>query len=864
LLLAEEVDAHWRGIYDILVRPAGAQLDIETTNGLVEPNYLGFTGRGGISRAQLEAIRAMPSVEVAAPVAYVGLLTTNAAAPTIHISSLPAEPTLYRVTIDVETSDGLRPHLVQRSVHRVLLGPGPEPQVPLVASDVPGQSVGISTDPEGDIAVDVGTVDYLPPLSSPILAVDPAAEKALLGGSGAFLAPLEDLSADGPFTASTFDPGRVLPGYEARVVIEHLRSGTSAMQGRPVYPMLVSRRVYAPLSVRLEVGRVGVPLSEIPFGIDGAQLIDLVSDLVGPGITHAGASSVDLGSALRPLRVNNLSIPWPGSNNEPGPTEIRTSTTFNARIAARPTYSSELRRPEDDVPRFRIEPTGIVGPGGSARQSTSNNDGPEVGREQSYRTLTSLPIPVAEGFVQTGGGDTPYVLAPVGEYDLGSLDIPNDPLSYAPLGAYDPPDTTLVLDPAGRPIGPTAMSPTLNPAGLLDVPPLAITDLAAAEGLRGPAPIDAVRVRVAGLTDFGPESIAAVETLASRIMALGLQVDIVAGSSPQAVYVYVPAYDTTSDPPADLGEVQQHWTTLGAATRIVQGVRATDQALLLLSLLTIVVVVFGVQAVDGTARDREAAILGAYGWGRRRVITWFVAEGLVGGSIVLVSGAVAWMLLSRDPIGLVMAIVTAALFPSATFTSAALLTRPAMLPTERKRACLPGASSVASVRSYALSAVLRRPWRSLAILLGMAAASVAIAAAVALIAAVGSRVGPTLLAAEVSARLQVFQLAMLVLAGAGGIGFVWLALSRDLTDRSRELEVLDAFGWSPATVRTTLRWQRATYFAPAAVLAFGIAVVLGPPATDDAVSGIAIGVVAALLSTSAVVWGAVARPRRRP
>lgn len=45
--LTGEVDAHWRGLYDILVRPRGAQLDIEKTGGLVEPNFLGFTGRGG-------------------------------------------------------------------------------------------------------------------------------------------------------------------------------------------------------------------------------------------------------------------------------------------------------------------------------------------------------------------------------------------------------------------------------------------------------------------------------------------------------------------------------------------------------------------------------------------------------------------------------------------------------------------------------------------------------------------------------------------------------------------------------------------------------------------------------------------------
>jgi hypothetical protein len=148
-------------------------------------------------------------------------------------------------------------------------------------------------------------------------------------------------------------------------------------------------------------------------------------------------------------------------------------------------------------------------------------------------------------------------------------------------------------------------------------------------------------------------------------------------------------------------------------------------------------------------------------------------------------------------------------------------------------------------------------------LVGMAVAATAMAIGIALIAVVGFRVGPTLLAAEVLARLQVFELAMLGLAGVGGIGFVWLALGRDLGDRSTELEVLGAFGWSPATIGAMLRWERAVVFVPAAVLAFGIAFVVGPPSTDDAVSGIAIGAVAAVLSTSAVAWGSAARPGRR-
>jgi len=211
-----------------------------------------------------------------------------------------------------------------------------------------------------------------------------------------------------------------------------------------------------------------------------------------------------------------------------------------------------------------------------------------------------------------------------------------------------------------------------------------------------------------------------------------------------------------------------------------------------------------------------------------------------------------------------VAILTATLFPCAALISVFLLTRGARPGKLRNRANPRWRGSIVSVPTYAVGAVLRRPWRSLAIVIGMAVAAPAIAAAAAVTAVVGLRVGPTLLATAITARLQVFELTLLVLTGGGGFGFVWLALRRDLADRSTELEVMGASGWSPATIGGMLRWQRVLLFVPAAVVAFGVAVAIGEPATDGVAPGIVIGSLAVLLSLSAVIWGAAARPGQRP
>src|SRR3954470_1576891 len=65
------LDANFRAAYDILVRPRGSRSALETDRGLVRPNYL--SGQfGGITPEQYEQIRAVPGVELAAPIAMLG------------------------------------------------------------------------------------------------------------------------------------------------------------------------------------------------------------------------------------------------------------------------------------------------------------------------------------------------------------------------------------------------------------------------------------------------------------------------------------------------------------------------------------------------------------------------------------------------------------------------------------------------------------------------------------------------------------------------------------------------------------------------------------------------------------------------
>src|SRR5262245_22181597 len=71
LRVNDDVTANYRAAYDILVRPKGSRTGLEDERGLVRPNYLSGLF-GGITMAQLEKVRGVGHVELAAPIAMLG------------------------------------------------------------------------------------------------------------------------------------------------------------------------------------------------------------------------------------------------------------------------------------------------------------------------------------------------------------------------------------------------------------------------------------------------------------------------------------------------------------------------------------------------------------------------------------------------------------------------------------------------------------------------------------------------------------------------------------------------------------------------------------------------------------------------
>jgi hypothetical protein len=113
-----DLSRYWRTTYDILVRPAGSRTPIEAKYNLVEANYTSNIA-GGISFAQLEAIKEIPEIEVAAPIAMLGYY--NLSVPSWI--PLPDE-TALAVREIITVNNGVYPIVEERVPSSSILKPG--------------------------------------------------------------------------------------------------------------------------------------------------------------------------------------------------------------------------------------------------------------------------------------------------------------------------------------------------------------------------------------------------------------------------------------------------------------------------------------------------------------------------------------------------------------------------------------------------------------------------------------------------------------------------------------------------------------------------------------------------------------------
>lgn len=604
----QTVDANFRSSYDILVRPAGSQTRLETSRGVVRPNYLSGI-YGGITTAQLKAVQQIDGVDVAAPIAMIGQI--------LQTTEVPVDVTRY----------------VGREGRRLLRFDTRYTSRRGLAS-VSGQSGYVYVTPQAlDPTAPFDDEPYGPaetsPAGTPVLvcpqsineprAKSPFAERqrwtslcwsrfsGLNGeqwsslGRGRF-AVMTRWSF--PVTLAAIDPQSeaALAGVdetivEGRYLTRSDRPLSDDLQGVSV-PVIASSR-------QIVDEQVQVQIDSLPSSYARALARGMSKERARLAISQAPGRPI--GSAT--VTAEQAYETWQYDLQVGGPEYVDTYWTAGP-VDYRQTSSGDL------APEPKINPATVWQ---SALRAGGYVDVPADASDTAFRRLSRrLGLSTGQAF------ELPN-LDVIGSFDPRRL--PNfSALSEVPLETYRAPEVT-GADAATRDLlGDRPLLPDLNPAGYLQAPPLVLTTLASLSAFTNPAvfrpqdgaarslaaaPLSVIRVRVAGVTGTDTASRERIRLVAEQIRKVtGLDVDITIGSSPAPTVVDLPA--SAHGSPAL--RVSENWVKKGVATALITAIDRKSAILFALILLSCALVVANAANASVRSRRTELGVLACLGW----------------------------------------------------------------------------------------------------------------------------------------------------------------------------------------------------------------------------------------------------------
>lgn len=879
------LDENWRGAYDILVTAEGSELA-----GLLPPNSLA-AGAQGMTFDDLSAIRAVDGIEVAAPIGEV--IVPALAARQVQIA-LPKGaagaddvPQAFRVTLTQGTYDGLADRLISKEVFEIVVDeterPAPErpaivscnydgfdvdpEEYPLLIAHCGGVSElpivshttnsgwGSSSDVQGDSVLFTLGSAVLP--STRITLVDPVAERALLGDAGSFLAPLEALAVDGgtpgpritewadtagdEFSQKFLDQQIALAGLPTPFTPElldelsrlHEANGQTFEWGPSAVnyvPLVVREKGPAPFTVTMEVESFG---PAPPLDPEQSAFPYLLPEALTAGAagTRLGFSGVDASSMLNPFSEGHALLPWPGTTADgvEGMPWFGSLSISGSGTAPAPDF--EVVADDADGVEVRVRSSGYVYP------LFSNNVNPDP-----YISIESSGTKLGMESVFGAGVKTRSVMpehglnaVAVGGFSLDGIAALQSELSHVPLGAYGSVGSTLIPGSSEEFNGAFELTPSVSGLGLVSAETVAIASVSSAAAWGEEAPINAVRVRVAGVDSFSSAGIATIASVAQQLEEIGFTATIVAGSSPTDVTVHVEDYAFgVSDADVEqrighLGAVTQRWSELGAASRVDLAVSASSFGVLAVALGASALLLAAVQLASVPGRRAQASVLRTIGWRRRRIVRWMAAEEAISIVVVAAAGAIALALASsRSTVGIIVAaslaaiVVTSAVAVGLGARPIATGIRPLRRGRRRHRS--------AEVRAWVTSQ-LRFATRQLAvhrlnaIVQVLATIVVAVAAAAVTVTVIEGRAaaGSSALGGFAVDQALVAQLGLGLIALIAGVVLAVIARRIDLGRRREQWATMRSMGWSAGQVRVVQLIEGAIIGLPAVAIAGGLA-----------------------------------------
>lgn len=666
-----------RSAYDVLVRPAASTTPVEEVLGTVRENYLSGIF-GGITMQDYQAIRDLPGVEVAAPVANLGYANVLGTVP-VNFSDfeLGPGPGLYRLKVTYRAANGAASYPdadqyffysgtpltaggfgnTERTLQvagRTLWpcwyynldprGIGNPPNLTRQQTTEAFPRGDSAFDPEirstlscrpavpgpQDKASEAGMVDL--PVAFPVLlsAVDPAQEDALVGLAGAvtqgrYLKPAETpeigLEQDARYALVPFLlSDSAFTDVDVDVELQQLRDGSSGLVARLSSP-----------DARPWVNALpGQPLGSQSFGLQGA-FASVVSEQGGLAFQRVGTGT-------------GFQVDGTWTN---GPVEYTLGSDAALTADALPAADPQLWG-SPNLADQAFDANVPVDNLATQVRPVERITGVRCGRSPEGADDPCL----------TGGNFLSPVV--VGRFDPERIQGFSG-LSRVPLETYKEPVATGSDARSRELLNGEQLRPDRNLGGYLTQPPALITSIGSLDAYfasrvdseeQAAAPISSIRVRVAGVTGIDALSQERVLAAAASIRELvgpDVQVEVTVGTSPAPQQVSLPA---GSYGPQAL-EITEQWAKKGVAVRITDAV--DRKSLVLFCLVLIVCALFVAQGSLASVRSRrtEIATLGAMGWTRTQAAAVVLAEvlmvGVLGGAAGVALAAGAGRLLGISP-----------------------------------------------------------------------------------------------------------------------------------------------------------------------------------------------------------------------
>jgi putative ABC transport system permease protein len=838
------VAAHFIPAYDILVRPRGARTRMEGQTGTVQPDFLSGIF-GGITTGQYRQIAGITGVSVAAPIAMVGYTLVKVAIPVLlpAADDAGAGRELFRYTTTWVSAGGSS-RISQ-----------PSSYLYLTPDRLTLSSAGDSDEVLRGGSHAVACPQQLTAGGNPF---GPAAQSTawcwsrVNGTAGAFISSepahraFATVNWSIPMLIAAVDPAAEarLDGLDHAVISGHylaqLAGGTRSGSGQATFPVLAAASSGVGEYATTTVERLSPPSAPVQL-----SLAKMTSEQSVPGTpvrTERTTAQQAYAALLHAMR---------GPGNADPVREIWTAgPTRYARAGGILT------------PRRVSNPLSIWRP---AEATSSLLAAPMDNADDQYRALQP----------HLAAGPEPEAQL-VGRFDPAKVRS-FDPLSQVPLGAYQPTAAAPASAASRATLGGSDLLPSLNLGGYVSQPVDLITSLSALPALESSgygdldaqAPISAIRVRVAGVTGPNPVSLERIREVAQQIaVRTHLDVDIVAGSSPEPVTIGLPA-GKYRQPALTLTE---DWVRKGVAVTILTEVDKNSVTLFVLILVVCVLFVANSASAAIRGRRRELGVLACLGWTRPRLFAAVLGEIAVIGVAAGVLAAILALGLSSVlglrapperaflavPIAAAVAVI-AGLVPAWLGARADPVesVRPPVLGVRRRR-------QPRGVAGLAMINVLRTPGRALVGAVSLAVGITALTVLTALTFAFRGVIVGSLLGDAVAIQVRAVDYVAVIATVVLGVLAVADTIFLNITERVAELAVIRAFGWPESALSRLIITEGAIIglagsltgaalgLAAAAEFAGQLPIPLILTAAAAAVAGVIVTAAAALLPARAL------------